>query len=498
MRKQRTHAAAIGKRGSLRTFCFQVSRFKFQVSPLSSSFILHPSSFLAPALFVLALIGVGLFRSRKVKAMEDFLLAGRRISAPAFIMSLVSAWYGGILGVSEYSYSYGLSNWFVFGLPYYLHAAIFAVFLSKRARASRLSSIPDKLEAVYGKGAARVGALTIFLITMPAAYLLMLGKLLAWIFGWNYPLALAVGTALSTVYIYFGGLRSVTGTDTLQFVVMYAGFAMMVVILYQRFGGLSFLASHVSPQLFSPLGGQAFQAVFVWYFIASTTLIEPLFYERVYAAKSEKIVLPGILVCIFFWAIFDFMTTATGLYARALLPEGISRPLAFPLLAQQILPAGLFGLFFVALMATVMSTVDAYSFLAATALGRDLFWRSYGRDPARVPVYIRRSLAAATICAFLLALTSESVVAVWHGVGSVAAPVLLIPTLSAWSQRHAFSRKWVVPAMLVSGLTALVWRLAPEFLGGGYWLGIQPIYVGLLLSLAFYLAGGWWEKLPPP
>jgi SSS family solute:Na+ symporter len=442
----------------------------------------------------LALIAVGLFRGRKVKAVEDFLLAGRRLSAPAFVMSLVSAWYGGILGVSEYSYSYGLANWFVFGLPYYLHAALFAFFLSRRARLSRLSSIPDKLEATYGRGAAQVGALTIFLTTMPAAYLLMLGKLLSWIFGWNYPFALAVGTALSTVYIYFGGLRSVTGTDTLQFVLMYAGFAMMVAILYQKFGGLAFLSSKVSAELFSPLGGQGFQAVLVWYFIASTTLIEPLFYERVYAAKSERIVLPGILVCIFFWAIFDFMTTTTGLYARALLPEGVERSLAFPLLAQRILPDAVFGLFFVALMATVMSTIDAYSFLAATALGRDLLWRSYGRDPARIPRFIRRSLAASTACAFLLALASESVVAVWHGVGSVAAPVLLIPTLTSWSPKHRFPHKFVVPAMLVSGLTALVWRLAPEFLGGAYWLSIQPIYVGLVLSLGFYLLGLWREK----
>lgn len=201
-------------------------------------------------------------------------------------------------------------------------------------------------------------------------------------------------------------------------------------------------------------------------------------------------------MCILFWAIFDFMTTTTGLYARALLPEGTERALAFPLLAQQILPAGAFGLFFVALMATVMSTIDSYSFLAAAALGRDLFWRSSGRDPARVPVFIRRSLAAATICAFLLALASESVVAVWHGVGSVAAPVLLFPMLSAWSKSRVFSRRLVVPAMLVSGVTALAWRLAPEFLGGGYWLGIQPIYAGLLVSLLFYLVGLWRERLP--
>ncbi|MBU0508604.1 sodium:solute symporter family protein [bacterium] len=447
---------------------------------------LSPLDYAAPALFALALLAVGWLRRRGGVA-EEFLLAGRRLSAPAFVMSLVSAWYGGILGVSEYSYSYGLSNWFVFGLPYYLHAALFAIFLAKRARHSRLSSIPDKLAEVYGRRPAQLGAITIFLMTMPAAYLLMLGKLISWIFGWSYPVSLAVGTVFSTIYIYFGGLRSVTGANLVQFAMMYGGFAMMVIVLYSTFGGLDFLRANVPRELFSPLGGQSFSAVLVWYFIASTTLIEPLFYERVYAARSERLVLPGILVCILFWALFDFFTTTTGLYARALLPEGTDRALAFPQLALQVLPAGAFGLFFIALLATVVSTIDSYSFIAAAALGRDLLWRSGKREESQVPRFIRLSLVASTLCAFLVALAAESVVSVWHAVGSIGAPVLLVPTLAAWSSRHPFPRRLVLPAMLAAGLVALIWRLAPLLTDSGYWLGVQPIYIGLGISLAFYL-----------
>lgn len=447
---------------------------------------LSPLDYAAPAVFGLLLLLVGWLR-RRGDIAEEFLLAGRRLTAPAFVMSLVSAWYGGILGVSEYSYAHGLSNWFVFGLPYYLHAALFAIFLAKRARRSRLSSIPDKLREAYGPRAAQIGAVTVFLMTMPAAYLLMLGKLLAWMFGWSYPLALAVGTIASTLYIYFGGLRSVTGANMVQFSLMYGGFAMMVIVLYATFGGLSFLRANLPHELLTPLGGQKFSAVFVWYFIASTTLIEPLFYERVYAARSEKLVLPGILLCIFFWALFDFFTTTTGLYARALLPEGIDKSLAFPLLARDVLPAGAFGLFFLALLATVMSTIDSYTFLAAAALGRDLWWRSRVRSESEVPRFVRVSLIAATLCAFLVALASESVVSVWHAVGSIGAPVLLVPTLSAWSARARFSKKLLIPGMLAAGLVSLVWRLAPLVTGAEYWLGIQPIYVGLAVSLAFYL-----------
>jgi solute:Na+ symporter, SSS family len=299
---------------------------------------------------------------------------------------------------------------------------------------------------------------------------------------------LLVGTIFSTIYVYWGGLRSVTGTDTLQFVLMYVGFIIIVAVLYFKFGGLSFLRQHVPSELFTPTGGQNFGAVFVWYFIASTTLIEPLFYERTYAARSSRIVFPGILTCVVLWAVFDFMTTTTGLYSRALLPEGTVKSLAFPILAQQVLPAGMFGLFFVALLATVVSTIDAYSFLAASALGRDIIWKSISHDPSKLPTYIRRSLAAATLCGFLLALASESVVAVWHAVGSIGAPVLLIPTLSAWSKRFAFPKSWVVPAMVFSGGIALIWQLWPYFFASNYPFGIEPIYVGLSVSLLFFIS----------
>lgn len=451
---------------------------------------LSPLDLLAPVVFAAGLLALGFWKSRRKSDTEEFLLMGRRLTAPAFVMSLVTSWYGGILGVSEYAYRFGLSNWFVFGLPYYLHALIFALVLARRARRTQAMSIPDTLLAAYGPAAGQIGALIIFVVTMPAAYLLMLGKMTAWMFGWSYPAALLAGALFSTIYIYAGGLRSVVRTDLAQFAVMYGGFAVMVSVLFFDYGGLSFLRAHVPAELFTPTGGQTFWAVFVWYLIASTTLIEPLFYERVYAAKSERFVRPGIVVAILFWALFDFMTTATGLYARALLGELGDPAFAFPELARRVLPAGLFGLFLAALLATIMSTIDSYTFLAAGALGRDVLWKKFApQRPERVPVFVRWGLLLTTLCAFVLALVSESIVSLWHGLGSIAAPALVVPVLAAFSSRFAFHRRFVVPAMLTAGGIALVWRVAPVLVGGDYFFGIEPIYVGLTVSLLFYLAG---------
>ena len=363
----------------------------------SSQFILHPLDVLVPALYFVAVLVIGLVRRGRKRGVEEYVLMGRKLTAPAFVMSLVSAWYGGILGVSEYSYKFGLSNWFVFGIPYYLHALIFAIFFARLARRAMNYSIPDRLETAYGSGAARIGALVIVAITMPAAYLLMVGKMTAWIFGCSYPVGLIFAVLFSTIYIFAGGLRSVVRTDIFEFLIMYAGFVMMVVMLGAKFGGLDFLRANVKPELFTPLGGQAFAAVFVWYIIASTTLIEPLFYERVSALENERVALPGIICAITFWAIFDFMTTATGLYARALLPDLKDPAYAFPELARLALPAGAFGFFLAALLATIMSTVNAYTFIAAKTLGQDLIWKSRAdRDATRVQPLIRKWLLVTT------------------------------------------------------------------------------------------------------
>ena len=60
----------------------------------------------------------------------SFVLSGRTLSLPAFVATLVSTWYGGILGVAENTYYAGIQTWLIFGCPYYIFALLFAIFLA--------------------------------------------------------------------------------------------------------------------------------------------------------------------------------------------------------------------------------------------------------------------------------------------------------------------------------------------------------------------------------
>ncbi|MGE5177680.1 MAG: sodium:solute symporter family protein [Bacteroidota bacterium] len=415
---------------------------------------------------------------------------GRRLSLPSFVMTLVSTWYGGVLGVGEYSYRYGISNWLVFGVPYYVGAALFALFIARRARASKQYTVPDLLDAAYGRGAAIIGAIVIQFLSSPAPYVLMVGILAQLILGGPLWLAIVGGTALSTAYSFRGGLRSVVRADNLQFVLMYAGFLVALPLLVARYGGLGFLVTHLPHTHFVWHGGNAPQYVLVWYLIALQTLVEPTFYQRAFAAQDEKTAVRGVWISIGFWVLFDFLSTFTGMYARALMPHLADPVASYPELAIRFLPPVIRGLFYLGLFATVMSTVDGYTFIGGVNFGRDLVWRwRRERDESRVNRYVQVGFVITAVVSVALALFFRSAVDIWHDVGSVGVSALLVPLVTsyrpAWRARSAFA----VASMAAGGIVSLAWLLAAKFGNGTYPLNLEPIYPGLLASGLLWACG---------
>jgi solute:Na+ symporter, SSS family len=431
--------------------------------------------------------------SRRRDDAVDFLLAGRSLTTPIFVMTLVSTWYGGILGVGEFSYQYGLSNWVTQGLPYYLFAAVFAFLLAGRIRATNLVSIPDKLLQSYDRKTALLGAMLAFILMTPAPYVLMLAVLLKLASGWPMALCLLIGTAASTVYLYAGGFRADVNTNVAEFFMMFLGFAIILPFAYNRFGGWDFIASHVPPLHLTWHGGNSIQFILVWFFIALWTLVDPSFHQRCYAAKSGKVARNGILLSILFWLIFDAMTTTAGLYARAVLP-GIDQPvMAYPLIAERTLPAGAKGIFYVGMLATVMSALNSFTFVSATALGRDIIWRTGGSRKGWSETGLTRiGLVVSALLAIALAAGIPSVVRLWYTIGTIIIPGLLIPVVASYFNRIRVGANHAFAAMLAAWLTALGWLLAgwthAVNASGSYPLGLEPMYAGVAVSTMVW---GW-------
>ncbi len=441
----------------------------------------------------LVYVGIRLFGEARQETVE-YLVMGRRLALPSFVATLVTTWYGGVLGVGEYSYRYGLSNWLVFGVPYYVGAALFALFFARRARESRLYTVPDQMARAYGRPAGILSAAVLQFLSSPAPYVLMLGILIQMIFHLPLWACVLAGVFFSTCYSLRGGMRSVVQADNVQFVLMFLGFMIALPVLAWRFGGWAFLRSHLPPEHFVWHGGNAPQYIFVWYFIALQTLVEPTFYQRAYAAATPEVARRGVLISIGFWALFDFLTTFTGMYARALMPHLANPTESYPALALQFLPAGLRGLFYLGLLATVMSTVDGYTFIGGVNFGRDLVWRWRGEaSESRVNTYTQWGFLITAAVSVALALFFRSAVDLWHDVGSVGVAALLLPLASSYTERWRMRPRAAFAAILLGGGASLGWLLWARTPGAGghYPLGLEPIYAGLAASaLAWALGGG--------
>jgi solute:Na+ symporter, SSS family len=446
--------------------------------------------------FILVLL-IGFKTRTNDRNKTDYLVASRKITLPAFVATLVATFYGGILGIGEFTYNYGLSSWLLNAFPYYFFVTIFAFFLAKKVRRTELYTIPDKLEIVYGKKVSIVGGIFVFLLVTPAPYLLMLGILVQLIFGWNLIVSMIVTLIFSAVYLIKGGLRADVRVNVFEFILMFLGFGIILPFCFIKFGGLDFLQMNLPKGRLSLTGNNSLQFIMVWFFIGSWALVDPSFHQRCYAAESESTAKKGVLISLIFWFIFDFLTTATGLYASAHL-KNISDPkMSYPLLANEILPPLAKGFFFVGMIATIMSTLNSNIFISATTLGKDIISKIRSKEDLNNK-YSKIGIIVTSILSLIIAVLIPSVVQIWYTSGTLIIPALLISIVSSYSQKLIINKYFILVSMLASFFVSFT-----SFIFGNiymidnnpsYFFGVEPLYPGLCTGVFVYIIGLFFNK----
>ncbi len=442
--------------------------------------------------FFLLVLAAGFMSHRKNSNAEEYLLSGRSVGLFLFILTNVATWYGGILGVGEFTYRYGLVSWFTQGLPYYIFALIFAFLFAGKIRESNLFTIPDKLEESYGRNVGMLSALIIFILVSPAPYLLMMGNLISMIFDLNIFISLFIAIFLSASYLFFGGYRSDLFTDAVEFFVMFLGFAVIIYFSIDSFGSLNFLKSNLPGSHLDITGGTSLTFIIVWFLIALWTFTDPGFHQRCYAAKSKSVAKWGIVISIFLWALFDFLTTSTGLFARAALPNLENPVMAFPMYAEMILGEGYKGLFYAALFATILSTLNSFLFLSATTFGRDFIYKikKVNRNENSQIKYTRYGLAAASLISILLAGFIDSVIQLWYTIGTICIPGIIILIAGAYYEKLRVSSKFAAVEMITGISVSILWLvLRPYFSDFEFLSEIEPMIFGMTAAVLVHVFG---------
>lgn len=446
--------------------------------------------------FILLFI-IGFFVKKKVHNLNDYFLAGRRLTLPIFVATLVSTWYGGLLGVGELSFNYGLVNWLTQGFFWYLVYLFFAFFLANRIRKSKLYTIPDQLERFYDKKSRFLGSIFNFIMVTPAAYILSLGLIFNILFGWELWISIFVVSIVMIFYTIRGGFIGVIYTDFIQFILMMVGVAMIIPIAVQKYGGFDFLVTNLPETHLTLTGGWSTQLILVWGLLAFWTLADPGFYQRCYASKDDKIPKKGILIAIGFWFLFDICTTFTGMYAAAANNAGLlsaEATTSYLSIAGSLLPPVFLGLFLTGLIATVMSTVDSFTFLGAMNISHDLYKNIFKPNATDKQVMNATKIGIFITAGFaiILALFFKSIVTMWYTIGTIGISALIVPILFGFFYKGKKSPIAAVSSMIFGSGTSLSWMIY-GYLNLDQWgwpqyiAGIEPLYPGLLVSLLVFI-----------
>ena len=290
--------------------------------------------------FVLFLVGVGLFTMRRNKTTADFFLGGRSIGPWISAFAYGTTYFSAVIFIG---YAGGLG--FTFGLPVLWIAIgntvvgsfLAWLVLARRTRVltSRLNAMtmPEFLEARYQSRAFRVlSAIVVFLFLIPYSGSVYSGLsfLFVNILGIGYHHALAFMTVLTAIYLLLGGYTAVSISDFIQGLIMLVGSVLMVfyIITHPAVGGGAGLVSglqKIDPNLTQafPSGGASLMWLVILTSLGAWGL--PQMVQKFYAIKNEKVIFTAMVVgtvfCLIIAGAAYFVGSATSLYGGELVKE---------------------------------------------------------------------------------------------------------------------------------------------------------------------------------
>jgi SSS family solute:Na+ symporter len=440
--------------------------------------------------YAVAITALGLWTARYVRSSGDFFVAGRALGPGLVFSSMLAAniGAGATIGAAGLAYKEGLSAWWWSGSAGIGSLAL-AFWVGPRlwrlAKAHGFYTVGDFLEFRYGPSVRGVtaGLIAVISLVILAAQLIAGAAIVSVITGAPRWVGAIVGGAVMTIYFTAGGLLGTAWVNTLQLVVMLAGFAAALPFVVGEAGGLHGLTTAAPPWFTDPTYSSGPGSG--WTLLALTGpafVISPGLIQKAYGAASERALTVGVALNAAVLMLFALVPVLFGMSARAVLP-GIADPnLVLPTLFLQVLPTWLGALALAAVFSTAVDTCDGILFMLSTSLSQDIY-RRHLRPAATDAQLLRvaRTIAvAAGMAGVVLSIYLSTVVGALRVFYSVLGVSMFVPVLGGLVSRRAG------PAAALAAIAAGVITLAIVGLGERPYPWIDPTLSGLVASaLAF-------------
>jgi SSS family solute:Na+ symporter len=339
------------------------------------------------ALYILSMVGIGIWAAGRTKTSEDFFLGGRGIGAWISAFSYGTSYFSAVVFIGfagKLGWGFGLNALWI-ALGNILFGSLLAwLVLGRRTR--RMShnlqsmTMPEFFQARFDARRLKVlsaAIIFVFLLPYSASVFQGLSYLFEAQFHIDYTYALLLMIILTGVYLVLGGYFAVTLTSFVQGLIMLVGSVIMVGVLLGQEGGLGQTLAAVRDTYADHVAAPP-----PWWIIACLVFMTsfgpwglPQMVQKYYAIRDEKLIWKGALATTFFAAIVVtaayFVGTMTHLHFDAP-PLTEARAPAFDRMVPELLagrlPDILMALVLVLILSASMSTLASLILVSSSCV----------------------------------------------------------------------------------------------------------------------------------
>lgn len=429
-------------------------------------------------LYLLTLIGIGMYKAGKIKTQSDFAVAGRSLTPWVLVGTMLATWMGtgSILGNAGKTYDTGMAALI---LP--LGSVLGIVLLTKiagKVRAFEKFTVPEILGDRFGPGARMLSV-----IALVIAYMVIVsyqfnagGAVLNTVLmdeAGNSLISIQTGTIIAAIFIIaytmLAGLVSVAYTDVANGIIIIFSFVIAIPIFLAQAGGFSGMAASFEamgkPEHMNFFG--VYSTMDIINFCLPPFLLimgDANMYQRFFASKTAEGAKSATKVLIFAVLLAELMIIFSAWVASSMIPDAEVGKYVLIYAAHKLLPTFLGAIMMTTIVGIIISTADSFLLVPATTLMRDVYlnYINPNADEKKIVLLSRLLVLGLGIIAYIVSLGFaksagffERALYAYTIYGAAITPSLVAALF--WKRA---TKEGAVASIITGTVTTLLWKEA--------------------------------------
>ena len=327
------------------------------------------------AVYVVIMIGVGVYASSKTHSITEFAVAGRRLPLWLCTATIMATWFGGgvMIGVAGSAYDEGMLGVIADPFGGGMALVLIGLFFVRLIRRLRLYSVVEFIEQRFGLSAgviASFGSITSSTMWV-AGMLVAFGVIFETLTDVPLVFGIVGGALVVVVYTSIGGMLAVALTDFVQMAIIAIGLVMLLAVVLVDAGGWGAIAPHVSEHTFRmiPLEntpGHWLAYLRAWFIFGLADIASQSLMQRALSARSERVAQNAFYLASIGYVGLAMIPVLLGIVASVTMPGLANSESVVPAMALEHLHPVAIAVFVGALLAAIMSSCDSAILAAST------------------------------------------------------------------------------------------------------------------------------------